>query len=782
MFKKKNNLRTAIAVACMGASIGAYAATTPAPDKKPNFVTIMIDDMGFSDLGGFGGDIDTPNIDKLISKGTQLTNYYSAPTSTPARAMFFTGRDNHAAGVGNMDGYSPDRPPQKGVVGYEGRLTQSLPTFPELLKGNGYTTLMTGKWDLGDKPGEYPSDRGFEKTLVLLPGGDVHFLSDADGKLLTSQPDTYYTGLTSPVPGQPVTTPYNKDGLPFSDFPPNAFSTDFYTDQAIEMLKNRDTNKPFYLNIAHIASHGPFQAPDDLIQKYLPTTQQGYDALRENRFNKLKELGLVKADAVLPPRDMEVTPWDQLTPDQQNIEAHRMAAYYGLIDKLDQSVGKLIDYLKKVGEYENTVFFVMSDNGAAAIESGSPAKQAWILSHFTKDTVDHVDDIGKATSFIPPAEGLGMLSNTPLNRFKAETYEGGIHTPAFVFSAKADVKAQGAKYDCLTSVMDISATILDMTSTAYPTTYKDQPIDALDGQPFSAVFNGDLTCKNPNRALGFEQDSAKMMRVGNWKLAQAWDTDHNRWNGHVALFNLAKDPFEQNDLWQARPGVYKQLKSLYDQYAVKNHVIDVGPRIFSPISDLKMNPAAPGGFILGGAQVNYSVMQHYPTLPKISPPPPAPQLPPIAGPKVGDTVDIAAEIYPPVDQQGLSANIKVAMYFKPADTSQPGQWMALKRYRTLDDAIVSVVAPMKETVNGNLQAPNFARVPNYSTINSIPDRMQLPIYEGVVQEASNAKLISFKPGTYSFWVGYKLSDGRAEQSVSPITLTVTPAPVTPPTP
>lgn len=771
MFKKKNNLKTAIAIACMSASLTTYAA----PAKKPNFVTIMIDDMGFSDLGQFGSEIDTPNLDTLTTNGTQLTNYYSAPTSTPARAMFFTGRDNHAAGVGNMDGYSPDRPPQKNVPGYEGRLTKTLPTFPELLQGNGYYTMMTGKWDLGDKPGEYPSDRGFNDSLVLLPGGDIHFLSDANGKLITSQPPSYYSGLTSPDAGVPVTTPYNKNGHQFSDFPANAFSTDFYTDEAIKMLNHRDKSKPFYLNVAHIASHAPFQAPDDLIAKYLPTYSQGWDKLRADRFEKLKSLGLVKADAVLPPRDIEVTPWDQLSADQQQIEARRMAAYAGLVEKLDQSVGKLIQHLKDIGEYNNTVFFVMSDNGAAAIESGSPAKQTYVNATFTKDTIDALSTIGSSTSFIAASEGLGMLSNTPLNRYKAETFEGGIHTAAFVFSPKADPKAKGARYDCLSSVMDISATILNMTGTAYPTTYQGNPIMPLDGIPMSDVFNGDLSCKQPTRALGFEQDSAKMMRKGDWKLAQSWNTKLNRWNGHVYLFNLADDPFEQTDLSTTNPAVYKKMKSLYDTYASQNHVVDVGPRIFSPIADLKMDPSAAGSFLLGGTQVNYGVLQHVPTLPQIGQVAPLPPRPALSAPKLGDTVDIAAEIYPPIAHQGMSGKVMVASYYKPSVPTEAGQWTTFKKFRTLNDKMISTVVPLNETVNGSIQAPNFNRIPGFlPAIEKFPDRIQVPIYEGKLAAATNPKLPGFKAGTYYFWVGYELSDGTIEHSVSPITVNVTP--------
>lgn len=773
MFKKKNNLRTAIVAACMGASLGAYAGSA----TQPNIVTIMVDDMGYSDFGSFGSEIDTPNIDSLINQGTQLTNFYSAPTSTPARAMFFTGRDNHPAGVGNMDGYSPDRPPQKGVPGYEGRLTKNLPTFPELLQGNGYHTIMTGKWDLGDTPGEYPSDRGFNETLVLLPGGDIHFLSDSAGKLITSQPPGYYKNLG-------ITTPYNKNGKQFSAFPPNAFSTDFYTDEAIKLIDARpDKAKPFYANIAHIAPHGPFQAPPELIRKYLSTYGQGWDRLRAQRFEKLKRLGLVKANAVLPPRDVEVVPWDKLSSDQQAIETRRMATYAGLIDKLDQSVGKLVQHLKDIGEYDNTVFFVMSDNGAAAIEAGSPAKQAFVNTKFTKDTIDALANIGSATSFIPPSPGLGMLSNAPMNRFKAETFEGGIHTAAFVFSPKADAKAKGAKYNCMTSVMDISATILELSNTAYPSSYKGNPISSLDGSSMGNILKGDLNCPKADRSISFEQDSAKMVRSGNWKLAQQWIDKQQRWDGYFYLFNIANDPFEQRDLSKTNRPVYNKMLSLYKDYAIKNKVVDIGPRIFSPIADLQMKPAVTGGMILGGSQVNYLTFQHVPILPQAASTTSIPPRPALSAPKLGDTVDIAAELYPPSSHQGKRGQVMVAAYHK-----ETGVWRAFKQIKNVNGHPLTTVTDLpKEIDDGSVLPPNFSRVPKFiPTVKSLPARFELPIFEDKLASTAAAltptllnpnpgKRPTFSVGTHYFWVAYKLDDGTIERSLTPITLTVGPA-------
>ena len=235
-------------------------------NKPPNFITLVIDDMGFSDLGIYGGEIPTPNIDGLANDGIILSDFYSAPTSTPARAMFFTGMDSHKAGVGTMKGRL--RKEQKGKPGYEGRLRDDVTIFPEILRDNGYQTMMTGKWDLGEEPGQGASDRGFTNTkALLLPGGDVHF-SEKDGTIITSINDEFYNKLSRK-------SPYNENGKELEKFPKEFYSTDYYTDAAIEMLKNRDKKKPFYLNVSHIAVHCPLQAPEEVTAKYIDTYSKG---------------------------------------------------------------------------------------------------------------------------------------------------------------------------------------------------------------------------------------------------------------------------------------------------------------------------------------------------------------------------------------------------------------------------------------------------------------------------------------------------------------------------
>jgi hypothetical protein len=320
-----------------------------------------------------------------------------------------------------------------------------------------------------------------------------------------------------------------------------------------------------------------------------------------------------------------------------------------------------------------------------------------------------------------------------------------------------------------------------MTGTAYPKTFTpklpagSKPISLmpLDGLPMSNIFAGDLTCKYPNRALGFEQDSAKMERSGDWKLAQKFDPIHNRWDGQMYLFNLASDPFELHDLTQAYPDQYKKLKALYDKYAQRNHVIDVGPRLFSPKSDLKI--AAPndklGGFILGGTQINYKGLQHLATIPPLVQPLP-PALP-VMPAKIGDTVDIASELYVPADHKGKNARVIVASYYKPAN-GESGQWSAFQRlYKGgFNSKLLTVATAFTQSVDGSMQAPNFANIPAFmAPIKSLPDRVQLPIFEGKLVSGS-AGQPDFKPGVYYFWIAYQLQNGSVINSATPITLTV----------
>jgi arylsulfatase len=458
------NLKKTVATICAASAI---VSVTPLQEaiantlgqggaKGPNFVNIVIDDMGFSDLGAFGGEINTPHLDELAGKGTILRNFYASPTSTPSRGMLFTGKDMHQVGTGNLVGWANSRPPQKGLSGYLGDLSEEALPFPELLQKNGYHTMMVGKWDLGSEAGRFPTDRGFDQSLVLVPGGDVHYITDDNGKIIRSRPPTQKCSDDT----QKECTSYNENGEKFADFPKNAYATEFYTSEAIKMLEKWNQEnvlssnpEPFYLNVSHIAPHSPFQAPANIIEEYELIYTKGWDIIRKERFDRLKELGFVSPEAQLPPRPKEIQAWYELSQEQQQIEAKRMAVYAAMIHVMDQQVGKLIDHLKEIGQYNNTVFLVLSDNGGAFVPTGGPQRSRdYRNDTFSGDCRSGVFDensekvskkcredygnMGNASSFINPNHGWGTVANTPFNRYKGDTFEGGVHTAAFVYYPK----------------------------------------------------------------------------------------------------------------------------------------------------------------------------------------------------------------------------------------------------------------------------------------------------------------------------------------------------------
>jgi|SaaInl7_200m_RNA_FD_contig_41_413278_length_2803_multi_8_in_0_out_0_2 arylsulfatase A-like enzyme len=530
-------------------------------DNRPNFITFIIDDMGFSDLGSYGGEISTPNIDALAADGVMLTDFHSAPTSTPARSMLFSGMDNHHTGYGTMSGFV--REEQKGKPGYEFELSRDFKIYPEMLRDNGYQTMMTGKWDVGEEPGQYATDRGFTNTkALLLPGGDVHY-SEPDGKIITSKDSEFYKKLSR-------TSPYNENGKELKKFSREFYSPDYYTDSGIEMLEERDKSKPFYLNISHIAVHCPLQAPENMVQKYIGTYSRGWDVLRQERFDRQKKLGLFPADAVLPDRP-DIVQWNSLDSYTQKVQARKMAVYAAMVDSLDQNVGKLIAYLKKIGEYENTVFIVFSDNGAAyrAPAVYEKGRGDYIRSNFFTDEdfkkPENYKQIGSRYSYSSYGKEWSMLCNAPFNQTKGTTFEGGIHTPAIVHYPGS--KVSGVKMTRLVSVMDISHTILDMAGIEQWNASFGTP-DIQRGVSFANIFDG-IISEDPERVIGWEFNGRKGLRKGNWKLSQ-----HSTSN-KVYLFNLKDDPFESKDLSEKNPEKYHEMWKAYEAYEKNNGVVRV---------------------------------------------------------------------------------------------------------------------------------------------------------------------------------------------------------------
>ncbi|GEM_PF-135078 len=779
-------LRKAIllALASSGMMLSAHqvAAATPALTSADataqaattNFVTIIIDDMGFSDLGAFGGEAPTPHMNALADAGVVLNNFYASSTSSPSRAMLFTGKDNHTAGMGNMAGTM--REEQAGKPGYEGVMTLNEVTFPQLLKEKaGYHTMMVGKWHMGEELEYYPTARGFTETRsLLLPGGDVHFISDAQGQILTSQWVRQLNADGTPAVdanGAPVWVQaahlYVENDQKITTFPPNQYAADYFTEQAIDMLKKKPANTPFYLNMSYLSTHTPLQAPPEVTAKYVETYTKGWDVLRTERFERLKAKGILPANATLPPRPADVPAWNTLPAETQLLEATRMAVYAAMIEILDANVGKLVDHLKATGEYDNTVFLVYSDNGAeveapifSLIGPRTKAilqKFPYSLQNFVTNPTDPKFDaakfqellthMGGPESYIDPGKGWATLMNTPFHEYKATSFEGGVHTSAFITYPK-QTKMAGVKYDCLTSVMDFAPTALEMAGILdkYPTTWNnphdtpdkgEQPLPAMEGVSMANLLSkGHYYC-NPDRYLGFEMDGVKGLRKGNWKLSQK-GADENWY-----MYNLANDPSETKDL-SADPkyaAKFKELLDLYfNDYAKRNGVVPVSNKRLSLLGAINAADGSPSeAVITAGDAVNRDFVTY-------------------AAQATGNTSathDIGAQIRP-----------------APSDVGKPGRIYVFGSYDTSTSEGGANVMNFTLTPQGLELVDAFTpEMPAYKRAGAegLPALLFVPIFEGVLNV----------PGTITLNFAYATDEGSLVMSKKPLTVQIT-APAAPP--
>jgi len=323
-------------IAALAASTSALPALADAPtaQDRSNFLVIVADDLGYSDLGAFGSEISTPHLDALALSGLRLTDFHTAPTCSPTRSMLLSGTDNHRAGLGSMAEFVA--PNQKGQPGHEGHLRADVASLAELLAANGYRTLQSGKWHLGLRPEDDPHARGFQHSFTLLQGSHNHFGTDI-GK-----------GAT-----------YREDGRTLTSLPANFYSSDTFTDKLIEQLqatsKGAEGRKPFLAYLTFTAPHFPLQAPPAEIAKYKGRYDAGFEALREQRLKRQVELGLVDAKAAAHAPALPNGPWEAYTPEQKRFAARNMEVFAAMVDRVDQNVGRVVAELKRTGEYDNTI-------------------------------------------------------------------------------------------------------------------------------------------------------------------------------------------------------------------------------------------------------------------------------------------------------------------------------------------------------------------------------------------------------------------------------------------
>ncbi|GGO76477.1 arylsulfatase [Marinobacterium nitratireducens] len=521
--------------------------------ERPNILLIMADDLGYSDLGSFGGEIETPVLDGLAAGGLQLTQMYAAPSCSPTRAMLMSGTDNHLAGLGAMAEALPHMPFLQGKPGYEGFLNEQSFSIAELLRDAGYRTSMVGKWHLGLESDQGPAARGFEQSFALLEAGGVHF------KPSTEEP-TRLDRISYREDGKPVTLP--------DDF----YSTDFYTDKLITYLQEGEgSDKPFFAYAAYTAPHWPLQAPDAYIDKYRGHYDEGYDSVRSARIERMKSLGLIPegfASAQPLPANPKLPGWDQLSPEQKRYEARRMEIYAAMVDNLDDNIGRLLDYLRESGQYENTLIVFLSDNGAAADDH----------AHFYpagKNTDNSPENMGRRGSQIDYGLRWAEVSAAPFRLFKITTAEGGISVPAIV-KLPAAMSRTGLVRNTA-RVDDLAPTFLELAGAPDPgASYRGQPKHPITGQSMLPLLSGNGPEVAETPVLAGELFGNIYYREGDLKLLglRPWgDFGPSRKPVQWQLFDLSKDRGERYDLAASEPETVERLKAAWHEYADRVGVV-----------------------------------------------------------------------------------------------------------------------------------------------------------------------------------------------------------------
>ncbi|OMC56431.1 arylsulfatase [Mycobacterium sp. IS-836] len=523
---------------------------------RPNFLVIVADDLGFSDIGAFGGEINTPNLDRLAYAGIRLTDFHSAPACSPTRAMLLTGTDHHIAGIGTM--LEVAIPEFQGAPGYEGYLNDRVVALPELLRDAGYLTLMSGKWHLGDTIETSPWARGFERSFALLPAGASHY------------------GGAAAEGFAPVPRLYTEDDQ-FVTVDENFYSSDFYTDTLLRYFRERaerpdDRDRPFFAYLPFQAPHWPLQAPDESIATYRGRYDAGPDALREARLAALTRLGLCPPDVTPHPVVADGAPeWADMTAEQRALSARSMEVYAGMVDRMDWNIGRVIDYLAGTGELDDTVVIFLSDNGAeGAIVEAMPLHGARIAAQIEKYYDNSLDNLGRPTSYVWYGPRWAQAATAPSRLHKAFTTEGGIRVVGFVtwpgFERQREIGTAFA------TVMDIAPTVLELAGATHPgTSYRGREIAPMRGRSLVPYLSGDTDAVHEGETgTGWELFGRRAIRQGDWKAL--W-LPPPYGPGTWQLYDLAADPGEIDDLAAARPEKLAELLELWDRYVKESGVI-----------------------------------------------------------------------------------------------------------------------------------------------------------------------------------------------------------------
>ena len=526
--------KTSFIIALLALLSSIIAQPVQAQTKKPNIILIMVDDMGYSDLGAYGSEIQTPNIDKLAYEGLRLREFYNNSICAPTRASLITGQYPHKAGVGYFD-------VNLGIPPYQGYLNKESLTFGEVLRQAGYSTLLSGKWHVGNDSLHWPKQRGFDRFFGVIGGGSNYF--DAEPMPL---------GRQYPV----VILADNQRQKPKAN---TYYFTDEITNHAVQFLDEQNKeDKPFFLYLAYTAPHWPLQALPEDIARYRGKYDTGWDALRKERLARQVKLGIItqaQADAAAA-RDVEVPDWDNLTFEEKQLWKAKMEVYAAMLDRADQGVGKVLAKLKELKKDDNTLIIFISDNGAPAEDMAHRDK-----NHAGRNT----GPVGTAGSFESQGKPWSYVSNTPLRSFKSFAYEGGISSPFIAWfpgKIKAGSIAKGTAH-----LIDLAPTFYELAGLKYPSTYNGVSTNALPGKSLSNLLFKTEAWER-GEPIFWERAGNRAVRQGKWKLVSIYPS--YRWE----LYDLEKDRAEALNVAGQNPLVVDALSKLYFQWAQQNGVVD----------------------------------------------------------------------------------------------------------------------------------------------------------------------------------------------------------------
>ncbi len=503
-------------------SVASCFLVAAAETAKPNIVVILVDDMGYSDIGPYGSEIPTPHLDALAKNGLRFSQFYNIGRCCPTRASLLTGLYPHQAGVGHMT-------EDKGIPGYSGRIHPHTPTLPEALRPAGYFTAMAGKWHVGQNHGVTPWTRGFDRSLNP-PAGGFYFPKGAEGKLFLN--------------GKPISPTDPR-------LPRDWYSTDLWTTFGLTFIDEAlAAKKPFFLYLAHNAPHFPLQAPADEIAKFRGKYKAGWDKLRQERHARQVASGLIDPSWKLAPRPDTIAAWDSLSAKEQDRFDHLMAVYAATVSRMDKAIGDLVSGLKARGQLENTLILFMSDNGGNA-ESGPNGRSN--------------GDPTQSDSSWFCGESWAYLQNTPFRYFKHYNHEGGIATP-LIAHWPAGLASTGQTTHQPAHLIDVMATCLEISGTTFPDTFNGQKTTPPEGIRLTPVFAGKPLARST--PIYFEHEGHHALRDGPWKLVSKGD-----FKAPWELYDMTADRTETNNLAAQHPERANQLAAAWIIWAKRTHVL-----------------------------------------------------------------------------------------------------------------------------------------------------------------------------------------------------------------